>query len=415
MSVSYDESLHLMLTQKTIDIVKSTIPALGEHSLALTSLFYTKLFENNPEVKPFFNVSNQSNGRQQQALAGAIVAFAQNVDNLEALAEAVELIAQKHASLMVKPDHYPIVGDNLLASIQELLNLSADHEIITAWGEAYGFLAGILSDRETEIYTKNATRHGGWEGFRKFRVAKRVKESSLVISLYLVPEDGGDLPNYLPGQYLTVRVPMPDGQTTMRNYSLSDKSSAKQFRISVKHEKGIVGNQPPGFVSSYLHMSLQEDSSLEVGPPCGEFILDVDFNAAKPLVFLAGGIGITPLLSMVLTALSKNADRSVIFVHACVNQDVQAFRPDLEALSSVHPNLNLWYRYSEDGDKALVGVNASRGLIDAAFLEGIVEDRDAEYFICGPTGFMVAMTGILDTWNIPTSQIRCEAFGPKAG
>lgn len=404
-----------MLSQKTIEVVKSTIPALGEHSVALTTLFYTKLFDNNPEVKPFFNASNQSDGRQQRALAGAIVAFAQNIENLEALAEAVELIAQKHASLMIKPEHYPIVGSNLLAAIQELLGLSADHEIITAWGEAYGFLADILSSREAEIYSTNSNCRGGWEGFRQFRVVKRVKESSLVTSFYFVPEDGGPLPDYLPGQYLTVRVPTPDGLTTMRNYSLSDKSSNTEFRISVKHEKGRKGAYPSGFVSNYLHTLLKEGGSVEVGPPCGEFFLGGNLNPAKPLVFLAGGIGITPLLSMVTAALSKNPDQAAVFIHACQNEDVQAFRATLNELSETHPNLVVRHRYAEEANDITAKDNASQGLVDAPFLESIIEDGDAEYFICGPNGFMSAMTGLLSARGVPSSQVRYESFGPKLG
>ncbi|MEP1230725.1 MAG: NO-inducible flavohemoprotein [Litorimonas sp.] len=404
-----------MLSQKTIDVVKSTIPALNEHSVALTTLFYTKLFENNPEVKPFFNASNQSDGRQQKALAGAIVAFAQNVENLEALAEAVELISQKHASLMVKPHHYPIVGANLLAAIQELLGLSADHKVVTSWGEAYGFLAGILSNRESEIYAANTNRDGGWEGFRKFRVAKRVKESSLVTSFYFAPEDGGTLPDYLPGQYLTVRVPMADGQTTMRNYSLSDKSGSTQFRISVKHETGNKGAQPAGFVSNYLHTLLEEGGSIELGPPCGEFVLDSNVNPEKPLVFLAGGIGITPLLSMVKTALSKTPGQTAIFVHACQNKDVQAFRTVLNELSERHPNLTLRHRYTDASTDITGEDNASHGLVDCAFLESLIEDADAEYFICGPDGFMSAMTGLVSARGVADAQIRYESFGPKLG
>ena len=108
-----------MLSAQTVKIVKSTAPILAEHGETLTRHFYKRMFAENPEVRPFFNASNQTAGSQQRALAGAITAFAANVDNLEALGGAVELIAQKHASLMIKPEHYPIVGANLLASIRE--------------------------------------------------------------------------------------------------------------------------------------------------------------------------------------------------------------------------------------------------------------------------------------------------------
>ena len=110
-----------MLDQKTVAIVKSTAPVLAENGEVLTRHFYKRMFTHNPEVAPYFNQANQTAGKQQRALAGAIVAYAANIDNLEVLGGAVELIAQKHASLMIKPEHYPIVGENLLASIREVL------------------------------------------------------------------------------------------------------------------------------------------------------------------------------------------------------------------------------------------------------------------------------------------------------
>lgn len=128
-----------MLDEKTILIVKSTAPILAEHGETLTRHFYNRMFAHNPEVAPFFNPAHQAVGKQQRALAGAITAYAANIDNLAVLGSAVELIAQKHASLMIKPEHYPIVGQNLLASIREVLGEGATDDVINAWGAAYGF------------------------------------------------------------------------------------------------------------------------------------------------------------------------------------------------------------------------------------------------------------------------------------
>src|SRR6187549_3521091 len=141
-----------MLTEHTISIVKATAPILEQHGETLTRHFYKRMFEKNPEVAPFFNRTNQTQGTQQRALAAAICAYAANIDNLEALGGAVELIAQKHASLQIKAEQYPIVGENLLASIRDVLGEGATDEVIQAWGEAYGFLANILIGREKEIY-----------------------------------------------------------------------------------------------------------------------------------------------------------------------------------------------------------------------------------------------------------------------
>src|SRR5688500_10662157 len=105
---------------------------------------------------------------------------------------------------------------------------------MSAWTEAYGFLADILIGREKQIYQDHAQQPGGWEGFRLFRIARKEAESDLISSFYLTSEDGRALPAFKPGQYITVRVPGPCGQTTMRNYSLSDKPRPDWFRISVK-------------------------------------------------------------------------------------------------------------------------------------------------------------------------------------
>src|SRR5271165_2303755 len=187
-----------MLSDKTISIVKSTAPILEEHGETLTRHFYKRMFLHNPEVKEFFNPANQAAGLQQKALAAAICAYAANIDNLTVLGGAVELIAQKHASLQIKSEHYPIVGQNLLASIREVLGGRATDEVIDAWANAYGFLAEILIDREKEIYREHAEAPGGWEGFKSFRVARKEVESEVITSFYLVPLDGMKLPEFLP-------------------------------------------------------------------------------------------------------------------------------------------------------------------------------------------------------------------------
>lgn len=397
-----------MPSQKVIDTVKATIPALVENGETLTQHFYKRMFARNPEVLAFFNPANQTSGKQQKALAAAIVAFAQNIDNLEALGAAVELIANKHASLMVKPEHYPIVGENLLASIKEVLGDAATVEVVAAWGAAYSMLADILIDREAAIYATNETKPGGWDGFRAFRITEKSVESSLVTSFYLAPVDGRALPNYMPGQYITVRVPTESGTTTMRNYSLSDRPRGDVFRISVKREHG----EPNGLVSTYLHTVANTGDELEVGPPCGEFILPKLTEHDRPLVFLAGGIGVTPLYSMIAQALEEPSEHSAVFVHACLDEDVQAFKAALDKMADESPRMKLHHRYAKPLDALQNDCRCSQGLVDAALLEQLIENRDADYYICGPTGFMDAMIGVLKSWNVPEAHIHSESFGP---
>ena len=403
-----------MLTQKTIHIVKSTAPILQEHGETLTKHFYKRMFSHNPEVAPFFNPAHQEAGNQQRALAGAIAAYAANIDNLEVLGGAVELIAQKHTSLMIKPEHYPIVGANLLASIREVLGEGATEEVITAWGEAYGFLADILIGREKQIYAESATKPGGWEGFKSFRVIRKEKESSNITSFYLAAADGAPLPAFKPGQYITVRAATPNGSTTMRNYSLSDKPGQEWFRISVKREVPPEANTPAGYVSNMLHDDVEVGSIIEIAPPCGEFFLDVGENHVRPLVLMAAGVGITPIHSILLAALEAFPERQVIFVHAALNEDVQAFRTAFDSLAQNHSNLSVHYRYSDAPQNGVVrSGNASSGFVTPEYVEELLPDRDADYYFCGPQPFMVSLYHGLMQWGIPASQVHFEFFGPR--
>jgi nitric oxide dioxygenase len=403
-----------MLSQQTMDIVKSTAPILDQHAETLTRHFYKRMFSHNPEVVSFFNPAHQHSGAQQRALAGAICAYAANIDNLEVLGGAVELIAQKHASLMIKSEHYPIVGANLLASIREVLGEGATDDVVNAWAEAYGFLADILIGREAQIYKEQAQASHGWQGFSNFRVIRKEKESDIITSFYLVPANGSALPLYKPGQYITVRVPTPCGHTTMRNYSLSDKPGQDYFRISVKRETGPKADTPQGYVSHVLHDQIDVNAVIEVGPPCGEFFLDTEAKHSRPLVLLGAGIGITAILSIAQAALEKTPDRKIVLVHASLHESVQAFRNTLDDLAAKHKNLILRHCYSEQPPQGVVRDNdAISGMIDASLIESLVPERDADYYFCGPKPFMVDIYYQLLSWGIPPAQVHFEFFGPR--
>lgn len=147
-----------MLDQKTIDIVKSTVPALKSHGLDITKTFYKNMFEQDPQVKPMFNMARQASGEQPKALAMSILASAENIDNLSKIAPLVDKIGDRHCDSAVKEEHYPIVGKHLLIAIKEVLGDAATDEVIEAWGKAYNVIAQVFIDREKEIY---ATR-GAW-------------------------------------------------------------------------------------------------------------------------------------------------------------------------------------------------------------------------------------------------------------
>lgn len=137
------------LSEKTIEICKSTAPVLKEHGEAITTKMYEILFEKYPETKALFGDAPED---QHKKLADAIVAYASNMDNLEVLGKAVEGMAQRHVKTNVKPEHYPMVGVSLLEAIKAVLGDAATDEVIEAWKEAYFFLGDILIARETELY-----------------------------------------------------------------------------------------------------------------------------------------------------------------------------------------------------------------------------------------------------------------------
>lgn len=142
-----------MLDQKTIDIIKSTVPALKTHGVEITKTFYKNMFEQNPEVKALFNMDKQASGEQPKALAMSILAAAQNIDNLSAIMPVVNKIGEVHCNSKVKPEHYPIVGKHLLGAIKEVLGDAATDEIIDAWAKTYGVLAEVFINTEKEIYS----------------------------------------------------------------------------------------------------------------------------------------------------------------------------------------------------------------------------------------------------------------------
>lgn len=397
-----------MLTPTQLSVIQQTIPVLQDHGEDLTRYFYQRMFRHNPEVRGFFNPAHQQSGQQQRALAGAICAYAQHINDPSALTGAVELIAQKHVSLGIQPEHYPIVGENLLASIREVLGLAETDPILDAWAAAYGALADLFIQRETAIYRRQR-EHAGWNGFRNFVVSHREAASDNIVSLYLKPGDGKPLPAHKAGQYVTLRVALPGGETIMRNYSLSNEPGAACYRISVKREGGE--GTPAGICSHHLHERLQAGDKVELSPPCGDFTLAA--SSTRPLVLIAGGVGITPLLSMLHEALAASPGRPVWLIQGALNGRVHPFADEVNALQRRHPGLRVHVRYSEPlPEDRLKAVHDGEGLIDEALLDELVGGEKAEYYFCGPTPMLRHLCQLLASRGVPSEDVHYEFFGP---
>lgn len=403
-----------MLSVDQLAIIKQTVPVLQASGELLTRHFYQRMFRENPEVLAFFNPAHQRAGSQQRALAGAILAYAQNIENPAVLGAAVELIAQKHVSLGIQAEHYPVVGANLLGSIKEVLGDAATDAVIEAWGAAYGQLADIFIARESEIYAEQERQHG-WRGFRRFIVVRREPSSDNIVSLYLQPEDGQALMKHKPGQYLTLRVSLPDGHTVMRNYSISSRPGAKYFRISVKRERSQEEGAPHGVCSSFLHERLQEGDVVELSPPCGDFTLKAVSEPGLPLVLIAGGVGITPILSMLHAALAEHGERDIVFIQCAVNGALRPFAWELASLQAEHRNLKVHVRFSEPSaaDRES-GEHDSEGFLDDSLLAALVGEHRAEYYLCGPTPMLQHGYRLLKSRGVDEGDIHYEFFGPAS-
>ena len=386
-----------MLTKQQIELVKATVPVLREHGVALTSHFYKRMLSHNPELMQVFNIGHQRAGFQQQALAGAVLAYAENIENLPALLGAVAHIANKHVSVGIRAEHYPIVGKHLIASIKEVLGDAATPELIDAWTAAYMQLADVLIGAEKAIYDKNAVAEGGWTGWRFFKVAEKSKQTDNVTSFKLVPVDNGKMPEVKAGQYISVRV-FVKGQDLIqpRQYTVV-KADATSLTIAVKKVEAVE-KSPAGMVSNTLHNDINEGDVVEVSFPVGEFNLP---EGNGELCLLSAGIGITPLFAMLKEAVQKDPTRKISFVHVCKNKEAIPFR---EELALVVKEGNVSFEVFETSE---------HGRPSEDFFKSLVS-QDADYCICGPVPFMKLAASELVKNGVAENKIHAEKFGTGA-
>jgi len=392
------------LSDTTIHLVKATVPALQEHGLAVTRRMYERMFRNE-EIRDLFNQSHHGEaGSQPKALASAILAYAQNIDNLGALAPAVERIAQKHVGLNILPEHYPHVAEALLGAIKDVLGDAATDEILSAWGEAYWFLAHVLIGREKAIYTSLAAAPGGWNGWRSFRIEAKRRESEIITSFVLRPEDGGPVMLHRPGQYLTFWIEVPGQHPLKRNYSISSAPNGETYRISVKRE-------PQGIASSWLHDKVEVGQILMVAPPAGEFFLNEE--SPRPVVLLSGGVGLTPMMSMLEMIAARYPNKPVHYVHGTLNGSTHAMRDRVRSLAMAYPNIQATAFYVEPRPEDRLGEDYDhQGLITMDWLQANTPLDEAGYYLCGPRPFLRAFVSGLSLAGVRSSRIHYEFFGP---
>lgn len=392
------------LSERTLTLVKATAPALEEYGLTIVREMYSRMFQN-PEIRDLFNQSHHGEeGSQPKALAKAILAYANNIESLAALAPAMERIAQKHVGLQILPEHYPYVAEALLGAIKHVLGDAATEEVLAAWGEAYWFLANMLIAREERIYTEQEEAEGGWTGWRDFVVEEVIEESSVIRSFILKPADGGSVIRHKPGQYLTFWLDIPGATPVKRNYSISCASNGTTYRISVKRE-------PRGLASNWFHDEAAPGTVLRVAPPAGEFFLDG--KPERPVVLLSGGVGLTPMVAMLEALAGQQAEVPVHYIHGTHDRMTHAMRDHVRHLSKSGKAITVTdFHQTPLGDEE-EGVDFDHpGLITDDWLIANTDPASADYYICGPKPFLRGAVAALSRSGVPAARIHYEFFGP---
>jgi nitric oxide dioxygenase len=397
----------MQLSDKSKPLIEATLPVVGEHIEEITEHFYRHLFTVHPELLDgTFNRGNQAQGTQKQALAGAVAAFASALVNTPGhLPEnLLARVAHKHASLGIQPGQYQVVHDNLMWAIADVLGDAVTPDIAAAWDEVYWLMADALTHIERGLYSARAVRPQTiW---RRWEVEQKIRETDDVVTFVVKRIDDRLVKPSLPGQYVTVQVPMPDGTRQPRQYSLSRADDGEYCQFTVKRVHG--GGKPDGEVSTLLHTTVNVGDVLTISVPFGAVALD-DYSGS-PMVFASAGIGITPMAGM-LSHLAKAGSRlPIILLHADLNEDCFALRGQVLGDIAALPGASAYVWYEQGAVSQLPVTGVFPGEMD---ISPVSLPDNALYHLCGPIPFMHEVHNALTTkYGVPTRDIQYEVFGP---
>lgn len=251
-------------------------------------------------------------------------------------------------------------------------------------------------------------------GFQQLRVIRKVRESRIITSFHLVPVDPQGWRPFEAGQFLVLRIPeVGQRRAVPRSYSVSSSPAQQgRYRITVKREPAPSPELPDGIGSCWLHDRLDVGDTVSAAGPRGDFFLDR--TSPRPAALLSGGVGLTPLVSM-LHALSVQSGRRVHFIHACDNGDVHALRDEVLSLSCARPGItaHFCYRFPTDSDYA-AGRHQSVGVVTRELIDRLLGEVEHDYYMCGPAPFMKAVYAMLRNRGVAKERIAYEFFGPAS-
>ncbi|XVU21504.1 globin domain-containing protein [Actinoplanes sp. CA-054009] len=389
-----------MLSAKSAPIVAATLPVVGAHIDQISGVFYDTMLGENPELLNLFSRSAQATGEQKSALAGAVALFATHLIGEAPLPEhVVDRIAQRHCALGIRPEQYAMVGKYLLGAVGAVLGDAVTPEIAAAWDEVYWLFAVRLIGIESRLYASAGV--DGEHPWRTYAVANKVTEADDTVSLLLTPADGGPVPHYRPGQYVTVVATLPDGSRQLRQYSLSQAPNGGTLRITVRRVRGADG-RPDGVVSGWIHDVVRPGDQLTVSQAYGDLTLPEDGD--HPLLLISAGVGITPMAAILDEVARTQPGRTVTVVHADRSPSRHPLRTEISAAENRLRSFEhlTWYEQPTPG--------AFAGRIDP---DAIPLHPETEVYLCGPVPFMQAVRSALHRRGLPEERIRYEVFGSE--
>ena len=255
-----------------------------------------------------------------------------------------------------------------------------------------------------------------WEDYRKLRVVAIVEECRDIKSFYLADPDGRALPEFLPGQHLTVQLPTEGTKSpTVRCYSLSDVPRDESYRLSIKRcgPPPNAPEAPEGVGSCWIHDNVRVGDELNFGPPSGDFYLDM--SSQSPIVLIAGGIGITPIISMALQLALRGIKRETYLILAMRGAADFPFRQVVEELRGISPRLQVFVAFSEAEEGDIKGRDFQhKGYVDIDFLRSVLPSNNYDFYVCGPPPMMQTLVPGLYDWGVPDERVHFEAFGPAS-
>jgi nitric oxide dioxygenase len=393
-----------MLSDQNRAVVEATLPVVGQHIGTIANRFYGHMFAARPELMDgVFNRGNQARGEQQQSLAGSVATFATALleDPPRTPESLLRRIAHKHASLGISPDQYQIVHDNLMWAIVDVLGEAVTPPVAAAWDEVYWLMANALINQERGLYSARGVRpETVW---RDWQVEKKIRETPDVVTFVVHRVDDRLVKTSLPGQYVTVRMPMPDGLRQPRQYSLTRADDGEHRQFSVKRVHG--GGKPDGEVSNLLHDSVDVGDVLTLSLPYGDVVLD---DAGRPVVFVSAGMGIAPMAGMLSHLVAAGSGLQITLLHADLDEGSFALRRQVvsDVLALRNASMHVWY---EKEAQTVEPVQVSQGMMD---LSAVALPDDATYYLCGPLPFMQAVRSTLIERGVSPRDIQYEVFGP---